>query len=66
MVKARRTPVFKIYEYYLDKFEAASAAYGRRLLDVIDVHWYPETTEIYARIVYTIMTMTARIKQIIP
>jgi len=28
--------------YYLDKMEAASAEEGKRLLDVLDVHWYPE------------------------
>ncbi len=28
--------------YYLDKFAEAEAADGRRLLDVLDVHWYPE------------------------
>lgn len=31
--------------YYLDKLEAASAADGRRLLDVFDIHWYSEARE---------------------
>lgn len=47
------TGALKFTEYYLDKFEAASAAYGRRLLDVIDVHWYPEDNGNLCRIVYT-------------
>ncbi|HRQ44611.1 MAG TPA: CIA30 family protein [Candidatus Goldiibacteriota bacterium] len=50
---AAYTGVLKFTEYYLDKFEAASAAYGRRLLDVIDVHWYPEDNGNLCRIVYT-------------
>jgi len=29
-------------DYYLDKMEEASSAAGKRLLDVLDVHWYPE------------------------
>jgi endoglucanase len=28
--------------YYLDKMEANSVAASKRLLDVLDVHWYPE------------------------
>ncbi|MBN1764732.1 MAG: hypothetical protein JW860_05695 [Sedimentisphaerales bacterium] len=28
--------------YYLDKMEAASVTAGKRLLDILDVHWYPE------------------------
>jgi len=31
-------------DYYLAKMQAASTAAGRRLLDVLDVHWYPEAT----------------------
>ena len=31
--------------YYLDKMEAASATAGKRLLDVLDVHWYPEAQD---------------------
>ncbi len=31
--------------YYLDKMEAASAADGNRLLDALDVHWYPEAQD---------------------
>lgn len=40
-------------DYYLDKLEAASAAYGSRLLDVLDIHWYPEDNGNNCRIVYT-------------
>jgi len=40
-------------DYYLDKFEAASVSYGRRLLDVLDIHWYPEDNGNSCRIVYT-------------
>jgi|GEM_PF-6128925 len=29
-------------DYYLDKMRQASQTAGRRLLDVLDVHWYPE------------------------
>jgi len=29
-------------DYYLDKMEQESDAQGRRLLDVLDLHWYPE------------------------
>ncbi|WP_437960697.1 glycoside hydrolase family 44 protein [Sorangium sp. So ce119] len=32
-------------EYYLDAMKAAEASAGRRLVDVLDLHWY---TEIYA------------------
>jgi autotransporter-associated beta strand protein len=28
--------------YYLQQMAAAQQAYGKRLLDVLDVHWYPE------------------------
>lgn len=40
-------------DYYLDKLEEASTAYGRRLLDVLDIHWYPEDNGNLCRIVYT-------------
>ncbi|MCU0354736.1 MAG: carbohydrate-binding protein [Cytophagales bacterium] len=30
-------------DYYLDKMKAASNTYGKRLVDVYDFHWYPET-----------------------
>lgn len=30
--------------YYLAQMNAASTAAGKRLLDVMDVHWYPEAT----------------------
>jgi len=29
-------------DYYLDEMSRAEASYGRRLLDVLDLHWYPE------------------------
>jgi Glycoside hydrolase family 44 len=29
-------------EFYLDAMKAAEASAGKRLLDVLDVHWYPE------------------------
>jgi hypothetical protein len=29
-------------EFYLDSMKAAEATAGKRLLDVLDVHWYPE------------------------
>jgi hypothetical protein len=32
-------------DYYLDKMEANSVAAGKRLLDVLDVHWYPEARD---------------------
>ena len=32
-------------EVYLDRFREAEATSGRRLLDVLDVHWYPEMGE---------------------
>ncbi|SDC55909.1 Cellulose binding domain-containing protein [Paenibacillus sp. UNCCL117] len=31
-------------DYYLDKMRRESAKEGKRLLDVLDVHWYPEAT----------------------
>jgi Glycoside hydrolase family 44 len=30
--------------YYLKQMAAAEKTYGKRLLDVLDVHWYPEAT----------------------
>jgi len=29
-------------DYYLDQMKAAEADSGKRLLDVLDIHWYPE------------------------
>jgi len=29
-------------EYYLDQMKAAEAAHGSRLVDYLDLHWYPE------------------------
>jgi endoglucanase len=32
-------------DYYLDKMEANSVTAGKRLLDALDVHWYPEARD---------------------
>ncbi len=32
--------------YYLNKMEANSVAAGKRLLDALDVHWYPEAMDV--------------------
>lgn len=37
--------------YYLEKMSDASATSGKRLLDVLDVHWYPEASSATGRIV---------------
>ena len=29
-------------DYYLDEMKKAETTYGKRLLDVLDLHWYPE------------------------
>ena len=39
-------------DYYLDEMEAASTSAGKRLLDVLDVHWYPEAQGDGERIVF--------------
>jgi mannan endo-1,4-beta-mannosidase len=31
-------------DYYLDEMKKAESTYGKRLLDVLDIHWYPEAT----------------------
>jgi hypothetical protein len=31
-------------DYYLQQMRAAQASAGRRLIDVLDLHWYPEAT----------------------
>ncbi|WP_409344341.1 glycoside hydrolase family 44 protein [Paenibacillus sp. MBLB4367] len=31
-------------DYYLDRFRVASLQEGKRLLDALDIHWYPENT----------------------
>lgn len=38
-------------DFYLDTMKAAEASSGKRLLDVLDVHWYPEATGDGARII---------------
>jgi hypothetical protein len=30
--------------YYLDKMKQAQCVYGKRLIDYLDLHWYPEAT----------------------
>ncbi len=40
-VKAGKSYAWFI-DYYLDKMREAEQTYGKRLLDVLDVHWYPE------------------------
>ncbi|MCE5300501.1 MAG: glycoside hydrolase family 44 protein [Spirochaetia bacterium] len=39
--------------YYLDRMAQAEKEYGLRLLDVLDVHWYPEAQGGGKRIVFT-------------
>jgi mannan endo-1,4-beta-mannosidase len=39
-------------DYYLDQMKGASTTAGKRLLDVLDVHWYPEATGCGNRIVF--------------
>jgi hypothetical protein len=38
-------------EFYLDGMKAAEQTAGKRLLDVLDVHWYPEATGDNKRII---------------
>ncbi len=33
-------------DYFLDKMEAGSVAAGKRLIDVLDLHWYPEAYDL--------------------
>jgi len=37
-----RKPYAWFLDYYLDQLRSASDSSGRRLLDVLDLHWYPE------------------------
>lgn len=39
-------------DYYLDSMKKQSDAAGQRLLDVLDLHWYPEATGGGSRIVF--------------
>jgi hypothetical protein len=39
---ALKNGYFWFLDYYLDVLQAASNTAGRRLLDVLDLHWYPE------------------------
>jgi hypothetical protein len=39
--------------YYLDKMKAAEAANGERLLDYLDVHWWPEAEAAGVRVIET-------------
>lgn len=45
-------------DYYLDQMKKASTTAGKRLLDVLDFHWYPEATG-DNRIVYSNATTNA-------
>jgi hypothetical protein len=52
-------------EVYLDAFQQAETSSGRRVLDVLDLHWYPEATGDGARITDSGVTpgeVTARIQ----
>jgi hypothetical protein len=54
-------------EYYLHRMKQASDSEGKRLLDVLDVHWYPEAYGDIVRIVFsdnagTEGTQRARVK----
>jgi hypothetical protein len=40
-------------EFYLDKMQAASKSAGHRLIDYLDLHWYPEATGGGSRIVFS-------------
>ncbi len=40
-------------DYFLDQMEAAGATAGQRLVDYLDLHWYPEATGGGARIVFS-------------
>lgn len=46
-------------DYYLDEMRKASEAAGRRLLDVLDLHWYPEARG-FSRIVFDKGATTSR------
>jgi hypothetical protein len=37
-----------ILEFYLAQMAVAEATTGHRLVDVLDVHWYPEATGVNA------------------
>lgn len=43
-------------DYYLANMAANSATYGRRLIDYLDLHWYPETYVEGVRIVEDVST----------
>ncbi|MBD3919819.1 fibronectin type III domain-containing protein [Paenibacillus sp. PR3] len=53
-------------DYYLDKMKQASTTAGKRLLDVLDVHWYPEATGGGTRITFngagSLETQKARVQ----
>ena len=53
-------------DYYLDKMKQASTTAGTRLLDVLDVHWYPEATGGGTRITFngtgSLETQKARVQ----
>jgi hypothetical protein len=41
-------PKGNFIDYYLKQMKAAETAHGRRLVDTLDLHWYPEATGIGA------------------
>ncbi|CAK0748793.1 exported hypothetical protein [Gammaproteobacteria bacterium] len=45
------TGTYWFTDKYLQELKVASTAYGKRLVDVYDLHWYPEATGDGARIV---------------
>jgi hypothetical protein len=46
---------------YLRKLKAASASAGKRLLDVLDVHWYPEATDASGKVRITEQSTSAAV-----
>lgn len=52
-------------EYYLDQMKAAEASAGQRVVDYLDLHWYPEATGAGKRIIGTdtsAESVTARVQ----
>ena len=42
--RARRRRHGNFLDFYLDQMKAADTTAGKRLVDVLDLHWYPEAT----------------------
>jgi hypothetical protein len=51
-------------DYFLRNMNAASAAQGRRLLDVLDLHWYPEATGGGVRIIEANNTAAVQVARV--